>query len=95
MKKLKFLGEHLKETLDRLNGFVTGTLVVETDKQQVSLAIESDGETLDLVLSDSVQIEVRNGDEYEAITIKQALETMDSETGWPLFAGLYARVKKK
>lgn len=90
----EFLSNHMKETADRIDGFLTGCLIVELDKQVVSLGQDMNGRTSYLELTELDHIEVRNGNEYMKISIQQALETMVTGTkDWPLFAGLYARVK--
>lgn len=81
------LSEHLKETIDRVDGYLTGTLIIEDNR----VYLERDGKSIDITNSDKV--EVRNGDEYVLITLDDALNTKTDE-GWPLFAGLYCRVKK-
>ncbi|MDF1511068.1 hypothetical protein Gp_63 [Bacillus phage vB_Bacillus_1020A] len=82
------LSEHIKETIDRVDGYQTGTLVVEGLK--VSL-LQSDN--TEIQLDESYVVEVRNGNEYMAVTIEQCIGQKTKE-GWPLLAGLYARVKK-
>jgi hypothetical protein len=82
------LSEQIKDTINRVDGFTTGTLVV--NENEVSLLLK-DGTWL--ILSDQRTIEVRNGSEYVSVTYQDALEKKTSE-GWPLLAGLYARVKK-
>lgn len=85
------LSNSIKETTDRVDGYATGILIVERDKQIVSLLIDD----VLLPLRDHDHIEVRNGDgSYFQITRKEALETMDRGMDAPLFAGLYCRVKK-
>lgn len=82
-----FLSEHIKKTIDIASGYTTGQLVVEGE--MVGLLRDS-GEVIEL--DEKSLIEVRNGDVYEQITIKEALTTETIE-GWPLYAGLYTRVK--
>lgn len=91
---MNILSEHMKETIDRIDGFLTGRLIVDLEKQTVELETVVRGRTSYLTLTDLDQIEVRNIDEYIPVTIKEALGTMAAGTkDWPLFAGLYARVK--
>lgn len=81
------LADHLKETADRIAGYITGRLIVESDT--ASLQIESGAK---ICLTDKHAVEVRNGSEYVSVTLEQALEAQTVE-GWPLYGGLYARVK--
>lgn len=69
-----------------LGGYTLGTLIVDGGK--VSLETKN-GE---IVLDETYRIEVLGGDEYHQITYDQARNTMSSD-GWPLYAGLEARVK--
>lgn len=85
---LDYLLEHMEETLDIADGYTTGTLIVEGGK--ISLETEKGS----FALTDSCLIEVRNIDEYEPITVHQALKTIDKYSGGSVFAGLYARVKE-
>lgn len=81
-----FLSEHMKETIDRVDGYITGTLFVEDGE----VGLQTDKEEL-IVTADHI-IEVRNGNEYELVTYEDIL-TKKTKEDWPLFAGLYARVK--
>ncbi|MEK8128643.1 hypothetical protein WMW72_12070 [Paenibacillus filicis] len=78
----------MREAADKLGGYRTGTLVI--DGGVVSL---QDATGLLSELTDKDQIEVLNGDAYEVVTLLQAL-TLRTGEGWPLLAGLYARVAK-
>lgn len=69
--------------IDRMDGYTVGTLVVEGDK------VTLDGE---LPLDNALSIEVLNGDYYVAITLEECRTKMSTD-GWPLFAGLYCRVR--
>jgi hypothetical protein len=71
-----------------LGNYTIGTLIVGDGK--VSLETKY-GE---IVLDETYHIEVLGGGEYHQITYDQARNTM-SRDGWPLYAGLEARVKKK
>ncbi|WDV94204.1 hypothetical protein [Brevibacillus parabrevis] len=82
-----FLSDHMKETGDILAGFITGRLFVENGTVGIQ---RSNGE--EIYLGEGDQIEVRNGDEYQPVTTREAL-TAKTVEGWPLYAGLYARVK--
>lgn len=81
------LSDHMKETVDIIAGYTTGRLVVESG--QVSL-LRNSGE--EILLDESHSIEVRNDSTYQQITLRDALEVKTIE-GWPLFAGLYTRIK--
>lgn len=81
------LSEHMKETANIIAGYVTGRVVIEHGA--VSLQLSS-GELV--ALSQVHRFEVRSGSEYETVTLEQALSLKTAE-GWPLLAGLYARVK--
>jgi hypothetical protein len=84
---MEYLSNHIKETIDRVDGFQTGTLIVEEGK--VSL-LQSDN--TEIKLDDTFSIEVRNDNLYEKLSIETILNTLTVE-GWPGYAGLYARVK--
>ncbi|WP_064202820.1 hypothetical protein [Brevibacillus brevis] len=81
-----FLSEHMKETADIMAGYTTGRLFVENGTVGIQ---RSNGEEIYLGKRD--HIEVRNGDEYQPVTTREALAAKTVE-GWSLYAGLYARV---
>lgn len=83
------ISESLKETVDRLDGFVTGTLFVEDN--QVGLYQENGHE---IILDGSYSIEVRNGNMFRRVSVREVLEKKTPEN-WHLYAGLYVRVKRK
>lgn len=84
------LSDHIKRTTHEIDAFLErytlGTLIVDGDT--VSLETKN-GE---IVLDETYRIEVLGGGEYHQITYDQARNTM-SRDGWPLYAGLEARVK--
>ncbi|MGG3841852.1 hypothetical protein [Anoxybacillus kestanbolensis] len=86
------LGDHIKRTTREIDAFLErytlGTLIVDGGK--VALETKS-GE---IVLDETYVIEVYNDGKYHPITYDKARNTMSSD-GWPLYAGLEARVKKK
>lgn len=86
------LSDHIKRTTREIDaffgGYTIGTLIIDGD----TVSLETGrGE---IVLDETYHIEVLGGDEYHTITYNQARNTM-SRDGWPLYAGLEARVKKK
>jgi hypothetical protein len=85
------LNDHIKRTVRTIDAFLEnytlGTLIVDGDT--VSLETKN-GE---IVLDESYVIEVFDGEKYHQITYDQARSTISSD-GWPLYAGLKARVKK-
>lgn len=85
------LSDHIKQTVRTIDAFLEnytlGTLIVDGDT--VSLETKH-GE---IVLDESYVIEVYGDGKYHPITFDQAKNTM-SRDGWPLYAGLEARVKK-
>ncbi|MFC3768382.1 hypothetical protein [Paenibacillus sp. GCM10012303] len=81
------LSEHMKETADLIAGYITGRLFVDADT--IGMQLNSG---VELILTDKHGIEILNGSEYIQITIKQMREARTVE-GWPLFGGLYARVR--
>lgn len=86
------LNDHIKQTVRTIDAFLErytlGTLIVDGD----TVSLETGrGE---IVLDETYHIEVLGGDEYHQITYDQARNTM-SRDGWPLYAGLEARAKKK
>lgn len=90
---LKEMVENMKESSDRLDGYLTGMLVIQGDN--VRLMSDMQAETLYIKLTNSDQIEVRNSEGYHPVSIDQVLNTkVDGAEDWPLFAGAYARVKK-
>ncbi|TYP69877.1 hypothetical protein [Paenibacillus methanolicus] len=82
------LSEHMKETADIISGFTTGTMFVLGGIVGLQL---KNGEQL--FLNDSDLIEVRNDTQYIRVSVQQIIETRTDE-GWPLFGGVYTRVKK-
>ncbi|TKI54529.1 hypothetical protein E8L90_03205 [Brevibacillus antibioticus] len=84
---MMFLSDHMKETADVMAGFITGRLFVESGTVGIQ---QANGE--EIYLGERDHIEVRNGDVYQRITIVEALTAKTTE-GWPLYAGLYARVR--
>lgn len=85
---MEYLAAHIRETADIAGGYLTGTLFVEGEAVGLQ---RQNGE--EILLDDTYMIEVRNGDAYQQITIGDALTAKTAE-GWPLYAGLYVRVKK-
>ncbi len=86
------LNDHIKQTVRTIDAFLErytlGTLIVDGGK----VALETkNGE---IVLDETYRIEVFDGEKYHSITYDQARNTM-SRDGWPLYAGLEARAKKK
>lgn len=86
------ISDHIKRTTRGIDAFLEnytlGTLIVDGDI--VSLETKH-GE---IVLDESYVIEVFGGEKYHPVTYDKARNTMSSD-GWPLYAGLEARVKKK
>lgn len=85
------LNDHIKRTTREIDAFLEnytlGTLIIENS--EVSFETKN-GE---IVLDETYAIEVFAGGKYHPITYDQARNTM-SRDGWPLYAGLEARVKK-
>lgn len=84
---MEFLSTHIKETIDIADGYITGQLVVLDGTVRL---LRNNGE--EILLDDRFLIEIRNSEEYQKITIQEALTAKTAE-GWPLYAGLYVRVK--
>lgn len=86
------LNDHIKQTVRTIDAFLErytlGTLIVDGDT--VSLETKNS----EILLDETYVIEVLSGEKYHPITYDQARNTMSSD-GWPLYAGLEARVKKK
>jgi hypothetical protein len=84
------LNDHIKKTVRTIDAFLEnytlGTLIVNGDT--VSLETKNG----DIKLEESDIIEVFAGGKYHPINYEQARNTM-SRDGWPLYAGLEARVK--
>lgn len=86
------LNDHIKQTVRTIDAFLErytlGTLIVDGD----TVSLETGrGE---IVLDETYVIEVLGGEKYHPITYDQARNAMSSD-GWPLYAGLEARAKKK
>jgi hypothetical protein len=85
------LNDHIKRTTREIDAFLEnytlGTLIIENS--EVSLETKNGV----IVLDETYVIEVFAGGKYHPITYEQALNTM-SRDGWPLYAGLEARVRK-
>lgn len=88
------LSEHIKETCDKLDGFITGNLIVDLKNQTVELETKLENELVYIPLFDKDHIEVRNDNTYTKIIASNALSTVDSLMGCSLYAGLYTRVKR-
>ncbi|MBB6176415.1 MULTISPECIES: hypothetical protein [Anoxybacillus] len=86
------ISDHIKRTTREIDAFLEnytlGTLIVDGDT--VSLETKN-GE---IKLDETYIIEVFDGEKYHPITYDKARNTMSSD-GWPLYAGLEARAKKK
>ncbi|WP_289138184.1 hypothetical protein [uncultured Brevibacillus sp.] len=82
-----FQSDHLKETPDNMNDYLTGRLFIENETVGIQL---SNGK--EVYLGERDHIEVRNGDEYHPVATREALKAKTVE-GLALYAGLYARVK--
>ncbi len=85
------LNDHIKRTTREIEAFLDrytlGTLIVDGD----TVALEA--ENGEIVLDETYVVEVFAGGKYHPITYDQARNTM-SRDGWPLYAGLEARVRK-
>jgi hypothetical protein len=86
------MNDHIKRTTREIDAFLEnymiGTLIVDGDT--VSIGTKNGV----IVLDETYHIEVLGGGEYHTITYDQARNTM-SRDGWPLYAGLESRVKKR
>lgn len=84
------LNDHIKRTTREIDAFLEnytlGILIVDGD------AVSLETKNGEIVLEESDIIEVFAGGKYHPITYEQARNTM-SRDGWPLYAGLEARVK--
>jgi len=87
------LSESIKETNDKISGFITGRLIVALDKKSIELEQLKSGKTIYVPLSEQSHIEVRNGSEYQRVSFNEILDTQDHLMGCSLYAGMYARVK--
>lgn len=83
-----FLSEHIKKTLNILDGWAVGRSVVENEKGYIQLG---NGELVELQETDI--IEVLNGETYQRITLETLITTKTVE-GWPGYAGMDCRVKE-
>lgn len=85
---------HMKETNDIANFYLTGRLVVDNTNQVVELEQHDNGKLTYITLTDHDLIEIRKGDIYIQITVSTALMYLDAKMGCSLYQGLYARVKR-
>ena len=88
MGYLESLALHIKETIDRLDGYKTGRLIVE---EGIVSLLQSDNS--EIQLDKTYIIEIRCEDKFFSVEADIVSNTKSTE-GWPLYAGLYARVKK-
>lgn len=82
------LMDSIRNTLNHFDGWITGRTFVEDRKAFLQL---DNGNEMQLLQDD--KIEVLAGNEYVAITLQDLIEKKTSD-GWPLLAGLDARVKQ-
>ncbi|WP_141431919.1 hypothetical protein [Bacillus sp. 03113] len=77
------------DLIDRLDGYTVGTLIVDDNL----VVLHSGGRYLTLDHAKSIEVlREAETDSYYAVTYEQCLTFVD-HAGWPLLAGLYARVK--
>ena len=78
------------DLIDRLDGYTVGTLIVDE-----GVALLQSGMRY-LTLNNAKSIEVLNTvddrEQYVVVTVAECLALVD-DYGWPLLAGLYARVR--
>jgi hypothetical protein len=82
------LRDNIRDTLIIVDGYTVGRLIVENG--EVSLQTVSND--MMPVKTDAVIEVYGEGIGYTRITHRQAVDAMSSD-GWPLFAGLDARIK--
>lgn len=82
------LRNSIRNTLNHLDGWITGITLVENGKAFLQL---DNGDEMQLHPDD--KIEVLAGEEYVPVTLNDLLEKVTPE-GWPLLAGFDARVKQ-
>ena len=85
---MNFLSDHIKKTVNILDGWTVGRSVVEDGKGFIQL---DSGELVELQESDI--IEVLNGETYQRIKLETLINTRTVED-WPAFAGMDCRVKE-
>lgn len=81
---MEFLTRHIQKTADIAGGFVVGNLVIDGG---VFIQMEN-GQ----LVSATGSVEVKNGDHWQTLTPAD-FEAVTVE-GWPLYAGLDARMKE-
>lgn len=81
---MKFLARRIEKTADIAGGFIVGTLVIEDG---VFIQLE-DGQMIPATGS----VEVKNGDTWQILTPADFVAV--TVEGWPLYAGLDARMKE-
>ncbi|ASA22109.1 hypothetical protein [Paenibacillus donghaensis] len=83
------LSQHMKETANIIDGYISGRLVINLDEFTVGLQRENNSIAL---LNEQHQIEVMQWGNYVPKRFQQLLDARTLE-GWPGYAGLDARVK--
>lgn len=81
---MEFLVRHIQRTADIAGGFIVGTLVIEDG---VFIQLE-DGQMIPATES----VEIKNGDTWQILTPADFIAV--TVEGWPLYAGLDARMKE-
>lgn len=74
------------DLIDRIDGFTVGNLIIDG-----GVFLETTGGEV-ISINTAKSIEILNGDEYYATNVDECLSRV-TEQGWPLFAGLYTRVR--
>ncbi|GIN58480.1 hypothetical protein J8TS2_27990 [Lederbergia ruris] len=87
--------DSLQKLIHQIDAILTkttlGRLIVYTG-DCAFLEVEDSDEII--ILDDTYKIEVLNDTEWVSITYEQAVHTLSSD-GWPLYAGLTARIRKE
>ncbi|GEM00867.1 hypothetical protein SAMN05421839_10225 [Halolactibacillus halophilus] len=80
-----------QDLLDRMDGFEAGSLVIDG-----SDTLKLQGETDDSIIEipRDYCIEVLNGNHFEKHN-HETLLTVKDDIGWPAYAGLYTKIKRK
>ncbi|MEK3698231.1 hypothetical protein NYE33_14815 [Paenibacillus sp. FSL R10-2199] len=83
------LSQHMRETANMIDGYLSGRLVVDLDECLVGLQLENNSIT---PLNAQHQIEVMQWEKYCPMRYQRLLDAKTIE-GWPGYAGLEARIK--
>lgn len=80
-----------QDLIDRMDGFESGHLVID-GSDTLKLQLKTEDSIIDIPRDYS--IEVLNGEHFEKHSYETLL-TVKDDIGWPAYAGLYTKIKRK